>query len=62
MKTVSEKISFGDSLTLKSGQILSGFELMTEPMESSTQKRQMLSWYAMPSLVIIMQLVLMMEK
>ena len=30
MKTVSEKISFGDSLTLKSGQILSGFELMTE--------------------------------
>ncbi|MFL2718527.1 MAG: homoserine O-acetyltransferase [Gammaproteobacteria bacterium] len=30
MKTVSEKISFGDSLTLQSGEILTGFELMTE--------------------------------
>ena len=30
MKTVSKKISFGESLILKSGQILSGFELMTE--------------------------------
>ena len=30
MKTVSEKIFFRDSLTLESGQILSGFELMTE--------------------------------
>ena len=30
MKTVSEKISFEDSLTLQSGEILSGFELMTE--------------------------------
>ena len=30
MKTVSKKISFADSLTLQSGQILSGFELMTE--------------------------------
>jgi homoserine O-acetyltransferase len=30
MKTVTEKISFGDSLTLESGQVLSGFELMTE--------------------------------
>ena len=30
MKTVCKKISFGDSLTLESGQVLSGFELMTE--------------------------------
>jgi homoserine O-acetyltransferase len=30
MKTVSEKISFEDSLTLQSGEILTGFELMTE--------------------------------
>ena len=30
MKTVTEKISFIDSLTLESGQVLSGFELMTE--------------------------------
>ena len=30
MKTVSKKISFRDSLTLESGQVLSGFELMTE--------------------------------
>ena len=30
MKTISKKISFGDSLTLESGQVLSGFELMTE--------------------------------
>ena len=30
MKTVTEKISFGDSLTLESGKVLSGFELMTE--------------------------------
>jgi len=30
MKTVTEKISFGDSLTLESGQVLSDFELMTE--------------------------------
>ncbi len=30
MKTVSEKISFEDSLTLQSGEILTRFELMTE--------------------------------
>ena len=30
MKTVSEKISFIDTLTLQSGDVLSGFELMTE--------------------------------
>ena len=30
MKPVSEKISFEDSLTLQSGEILTGFELMTE--------------------------------
>ena len=30
MKIVSEKISFGDSLTLESGQVLTGFELMIE--------------------------------
>ena len=30
MKTVSEKISFEASLTLQSGEILTGFELMTE--------------------------------
>ena len=29
MKTVSEKISFIDTLTLQSGDVLSGFELMT---------------------------------
>ena len=30
MKIVSEKISFKESLTLQSGDVLSGFELMTE--------------------------------
>ena len=30
MNAVSEKISFVDSLTLESGQVLPGFELMTE--------------------------------
>jgi homoserine O-acetyltransferase len=30
MKIVSEKISFGDSLTLESEQVLAGFELMIE--------------------------------
>ena len=30
MKTVSEKISFIDTPTLQSGDVLSGFELMTE--------------------------------
>ena len=30
MKIVSEKISFGGSLTLESGQVLAGFELMRE--------------------------------
>ena len=30
MKIVSEKISFKDSLALQSGDVLSGFELMTE--------------------------------
>jgi hypothetical protein len=29
MKIVSEKISFKESLTLQSGDVLSGFELMT---------------------------------
>ena len=30
MKIVSEKITFDSSLTLESGQVLAGFELMTE--------------------------------
>jgi len=30
MKIISEKISFKDSLALQSGDVLSGFELMTE--------------------------------
>jgi homoserine O-acetyltransferase len=30
MKITAEKISFKDSLTLQSGHVLSGFELMTE--------------------------------
>ena len=30
MKTVCKKISFGDSLTRESGQVLAGFELMIE--------------------------------
>ena len=39
MKTVTEKISFGDSLTLESGQVLSSFELMTETYGELNSKK-----------------------
>ncbi len=39
MKTVTEKISFGDSLTLESGQVLSSFEVMTETYGELNSKK-----------------------